>query len=64
MPRRSRRTQEAARLDAQADADLALAASENKLANQTMGEVWQSVPEAARVEMLNVQRAWIKKEDR
>ena len=38
-----------------------MATAENKLANQTISEIWKSIPEYSRSELLDFQRAWIKK---
>ncbi|MCA6278637.1 MAG: DUF1311 domain-containing protein, partial [Phenylobacterium sp.] len=42
-------------------ADLDLAAAENKLANQQINAVWKALPEEARTEFLEIQRAWVRK---
>jgi uncharacterized protein YecT (DUF1311 family) len=52
---------EAERLSAQAQADLALAQEENKLVTQTINEIWNTLPEYRRSELLDLQRAWIRK---
>ncbi|MBU1377069.1 MAG: DUF1311 domain-containing protein [Alphaproteobacteria bacterium] len=54
-------TQLAQATAAQNQADLEMAAAENKLANQAISEVWKAVPEATRAQYLDMQRAWIKK---
>ncbi len=48
-------------LGEQAFAELAEAKAENRLAVQRINAVWQSIPDAARAELLDIQRAWIKK---
>ena len=42
-------------------ADLDLAAAENKLANQQINAVWKALPEGARTQFLEIQRAWVRK---
>lgn len=46
---------------AQNQADLELASAENKLATQTINELWRNLPEEIQTDLLPVQRAWIKK---
>ncbi len=50
-----------AALAEQRKANLELAQTENKLAIQVIGAVWQSLPADARDQLLPLQRAWIKK---
>lgn len=42
-------------------ADLDMAAAENKLANQQINAVWKALPEDARSQLLEMQRAWVRK---
>ncbi|AWM77169.1 lysozyme inhibitor LprI family protein [Phenylobacterium parvum] len=42
-------------------ADLDLATAENKLANQQINTLWKNLPEAARSQLLELQRAWVRK---
>jgi uncharacterized protein YecT (DUF1311 family) len=42
-------------------ADLDMAAAENKLANQQINAVWKALPEDARSQFLEMQRAWVRK---
>jgi uncharacterized protein YecT (DUF1311 family) len=42
-------------------ADLDLAAAENKLANQQINALWKALPETARSQLLELQRAWVRK---
>ena len=42
-------------------ADLDMAAAENKLANQQINAVWRALPEDARSQLLEMQRAWVRK---
>jgi uncharacterized protein YecT (DUF1311 family) len=42
-------------------ADLDMAAAENKLANQQINAVWKALPEDARSQLLELQRAWVRK---
>ena len=42
-------------------ADLDLATAENKLANQQINAVWKALPEGARSQFLEIQRAWVRK---
>jgi uncharacterized protein YecT (DUF1311 family) len=46
---------------AASQADLEVASAENKLANQTIAEIWKALPDGARAQNLELQRAWIKK---
>lgn len=42
-------------------ADLEMATAENKLANQQINTLWKSLPEEARGQLLELQRAWVRK---
>ena len=42
-------------------ADLDLATAENKLANQQINTLWKNLPEEARSQLLELQRAWVRK---
>lgn len=42
-------------------ADLEMATAENKLANQQVNTIWKSLPEQARSQLLELQRAWVRK---
>ncbi|MFM1959597.1 MAG: hypothetical protein RL588_1114 [Pseudomonadota bacterium] len=42
-------------------ADLDVATAENKLANQQINTLWKSLPEEARGQLLELQRAWVRK---
>jgi uncharacterized protein YecT (DUF1311 family) len=42
-------------------ADLEMATAENKLANQQINTLWKSLPEEARSQLLELQRAWVRK---
>ena len=42
-------------------ADLDLAAAENKLATQKINALWKALPEDARSQLLDLQRAWVRK---
>ncbi|MFM8376996.1 MAG: lysozyme inhibitor LprI family protein, partial [Phenylobacterium sp.] len=42
-------------------ADLEMATAENKLANQQINTIWKSLPEEARSQLLELQRAWVRK---
>ena len=42
-------------------ADLEMATAENKLANQQINALWKSLPEEARGQLLELQRAWVRK---
>ena len=53
--------QQQADLDAKRKADLALAQTDNRLAIQTIGAVWQSIDPRIRQQLLPEQRAWIAK---
>ncbi len=53
--------QQAQQVTAANQADLEVASAENKLANQTIGEVWKAIPDATKAQVLEIQRAWIKK---
>jgi len=46
---------------AASEADLEMATAENRIANQTIAEVWKALPDVTRVQNLDLQRAWIKK---
>lgn len=46
---------------AQSKAELEMAVGENKLATQSINEVWRAMPDYSRAELLDIQRAWIKK---
>ena len=46
---------------AQTQVDFDLATADNKLATQAINEIWKSLPEETRTDMLEMQRAWIKK---
>lgn len=52
-----------AALDEQRKANLALAQTENKLAVQVIGALWQSLPADTREQLLPLQRAWIRKKN-
>lgn len=47
--------------EASQKADLEMAVAENKLANQQINAVWKSLPEDARGQLLDMQRAWVRK---
>lgn len=42
-------------------ADLDLATAENKLANQKINAIWKALPDDARSQLLELQRAWVRK---
>lgn len=42
-------------------ADLEMATAENKLANQQINALWKALPEDARSQLLELQRAWVRK---
>lgn len=42
-------------------ADLEMATAENKLANQQINALWKALPEDARSQLLDLQRAWVRK---
>ena len=48
---------------AQLEANLAMAQSENTLANQAINELWKNYPVDAKKLMLEAQRAWVKKKE-
>jgi uncharacterized protein YecT (DUF1311 family) len=45
----------------QSQADLEMAKGENSLATQRINEIWRAIPDYSRAEILDIQRAWIKK---
>lgn len=45
----------------QSQADLEMAKGENNLATQRINEIWRAIPDYSRAEILDIQRAWIKK---
>jgi uncharacterized protein YecT (DUF1311 family) len=53
--------EEAAALSAQKSATLEEARAEDKLAEQSISEVWRAIPSDTRASLLDLQRAWIKK---
>src|SRR3954466_2340997 len=57
----AQRAEEEAALAQQKSATLEEAQAENRLAEQTINEVWRSIPSDARASLLDLQRAWIKK---
>jgi uncharacterized protein YecT (DUF1311 family) len=61
VERRDRANELAVQALAQTQADLDLAGAENKIANQTIGEIWKMIPDQTRSQVLEVQRAWIAK---
>jgi uncharacterized protein YecT (DUF1311 family) len=48
---------------AELQAELDLASAENKLANQAINEVWKTIPDDTRAQLIEVQRAWIAKKE-
>lgn len=53
--------QQAQQATAANQADLEVATAENKLANQTIGEIWKAIPDGTKAQVIDIQRAWIKK---
>jgi uncharacterized protein YecT (DUF1311 family) len=49
--------------DEQSKANLEQAKADNNLANQTINELWKSLPDSTRQTLLEQQRAWIKKKE-
>jgi uncharacterized protein YecT (DUF1311 family) len=56
----ARKAEEESNIALQKQAYLDLAESENKLANQSINEIWNSLPPEVKQEQLDYQRAWIK----
>lgn len=52
-----------AALNAQHQADLAAAKTDDQLATQTIGATWKAIPDGVRHQLLPAQRAWIAKKD-
>lgn len=57
----AQKQEEEAALAAQKSAALEEARAENKLAEQSINEVWRNIPSDTRASLLDLQRAWIKK---